>query len=751
VVVTGLSALSYSAGRNFEQLAQAQNHAQTVAHGISGLLILTHEYALHGEARAAYQWHKSLGHLLEMLGEQQSADPATIEQVRSLDELFSQLESSKGNEKLRKQRAETLLGQLLSNTQSLSDQYHESSLKLATLAAASEQTLRYTGFVIPVISLVTLISIFALLMIRVLRPLETMRKAVDAVAQGDVSVRSHTGTRDEFGELSLAFDTMALDLVSQLKQEITERQQIENNLQVLVDERTASLKAVVDTAADGIITIDAFGTILSANLATERLFGYSADELVGRNVSILMPQPYQDAHDSYLSKYHATGQSKIIGKGREEEGLHKDGHQFPIYLAVSKVTLANEIRYTGIVRDITRQKTTEGALIAARDEAVRANRAKSEFLSSMSHELRTPMNAILGFGQLMHYDETLSDQHKDNVGEILNAGKHLLELINEVLDLARIEAGRIDLTIEPVAVCSVVEECLHLIDNLAHKRNIKISHHGLQYAVVRADRTRLKQALLNLLSNAVKYNREGGTVHLDVKQQGADRLRILVTDTGSGIAAHRLPEMFQPFNRLGAEGSNIEGTGIGLTITRRIVEMMSGAVGVDSEIGAGSTFWLELPLESLHEPALQRPATVSATTQRSDTAQQHTVLYIEDNPANLRLVEQIIGQRKNIRLLTAHTPQFGIELAQAYHPDLILLDINMPDMDGYQVLAILKADASLAPIPVVAVTSNAMEHDIERGLAAGFSEYITKPLNVFYFLAMLDDQLDPGNKDNGFL
>jgi CheY-like chemotaxis protein/anti-sigma regulatory factor (Ser/Thr protein kinase) len=254
--------------------------------------------------------------------------------------------------------------------------------------------------------------------------------------------------------------------------------------------------------------------------------------------------------------------------------------------------------------------------------------------------------------------------------------------------------------------------------------------------MVRADRTRLKQVLLNLLSNAIKYNREGGSVRLEVLPQNAERLHIRVTDSGPGIPAERLAELFEPFNRLDAENSAIEGTGIGLTITRRIVEMMGGTVEVESEVGVGSTFWIELPLESAPEfdDAHHPPGTTthSVPALRMDEA-QHLVLYIEDNPSNLRLVAQILGRRPHIHLITAHTPGLGIELALARQPELILLDINMPDMDGYQVLEILKADAATKSIPVIAVTANAMPRDIERGKAAGFADYLTKPLDVKQF------------------
>lgn len=445
-------------------------------------------------------------------------------------------------------------------------------------------------------------------------------------------------------------------------------------------------------------------------------------------------------------KAERSGRHDVVHRIVRPDGTVRHVHE----LAQAQIDAAgNMIRLSGTVQDVTARVEAEQALIAARDEADRANQAKSGFLSSMSHELRTPMNAILGFGQLMEYDTSLPDEHRDNVREILKAGRHLLELINEVLDLSKVESGHIDLSLEPVEVCPIVEDCLGLIGPLADQRAILLSHKGLRGMVVRADRTRLKQALLNLLSNAIKYNRDTGSVRVEVQREGADRLRIRVTDSGPGIPAARLAELFQPFNRLDAEHGDIEGTGIGLTITQRIVEMMGGAVGVESEAGVGSTFWIELPLESPSDIAQDRLGLAGdgARPVQRLGARQHVVLYIEDNPSNIKLVAQILGHRPHIHLLTAHTPELGIELAQSRQPDLILLDINMPGMDGYQVMAVFKADVRLQNIPVAAITANAMPRDIERGRAAGFSEYLTKPIDVAEFIGMLDRCLLPEHKE----
>ncbi|MBU1224226.1 MAG: PAS domain-containing protein [Gammaproteobacteria bacterium] len=470
-----------------------------------------------------------------------------------------------------------------------------------------------------------------------------------------------------------------------------------------------------------------------------RIFGHAPGSFEPR-VEAFHAAVHPDDRDKVReseNRAEQTGRHDVVHRIVRPDGTVRHVHE----LAQMETDAAgNRLRLAGTVQDVTERVEVEQALMALSEEADRANRAKSDFLSSMSHELRTPMNAILGFGQLMEYDAALPEEHQDNVQEILRAGRHLLELINEVLDLAKVESGHIDLSLEPVEVCPIVEECLGLVGPLADQRDIQLSHKGLKGAAVRADRTRLKQALLNLLSNAIKYNRDKGSVHIEIQLEDTDRLRIRVTDSGPGIPAARLAELFQPFNRLVAEYSDIEGTGIGLTITRRIVELMGGSVDVESELGVGSTFWIELPLESA--PASVRTHTgapVDGTVPLPYIeAAQHTVLYIEDNPANIKLVAQILGRRPHIHLLTAHTPELGIELALARRPELILLDINLPGMDGYQVLEIFKADARLKAIPVVAITANAMSRDIERGKAAGFVDYLTKPLNVGHFHRAVD-------------
>lgn len=397
--------------------------------------------------------------------------------------------------------------------------------------------------------------------------------------------------------------------------------------------------------------------------------------------------------------------------------------------AVTRHDDGKAIKMLGIVQDITDRKNTEFALIDAREAAERANQAKSDFLSSMSHELRTPLNAILGFAQILDCDDVLNADQHDNVQEIIKAGRHLLDLINQVLDLAKIEAGQVDLTLEPVLLEELIETCRQLIQPLIDQADltlmIDVPADCAYYA--RADRLRLKQVLINLLSNAVKYNRRGGTVRIAVATAAAPQcLRIEISDTGRGIAPEHLKSLFQPFNRLGLTG--IEGTGIGLSISRRLVEMMGGEIGVRSTLGEGSTFWVELPRHD--EPKDDNIHVSDDHAANPSALTRATLLAIDDNPVNLKLLARIIGRLPEFSFISAHTPEIGLQKATAHRPDVILLDITMPGMDGYQVLATLKGNPALRHIPVIAVTANAMPHDIERGLAAGFHDYLTKPIDL---------------------
>jgi CheY-like chemotaxis protein len=383
-------------------------------------------------------------------------------------------------------------------------------------------------------------------------------------------------------------------------------------------------------------------------------------------------------------------------------------------------------------------------LARARDEAERASRSKSTFLSSMSHELRTPMNAILGFGQLLESDSSqpLTPRQRVYVTEIVRAGAHLLELINEVLDLARIESGKMQVSLEPVHLQPLVADCLSLVQPVAREHGITVAlaSHEACDCWVRADRTRLRQVLLNLLSNAIKYNRDNGEVRLDCSVD-ATSVRISVSDTGPGLSAEQQQRLFQGFERLDAAKASIEGAGIGLALSKQLVELMSGSIGVDSVVGTGSTFWVRL--ERALPAALPVPATVNGPTSAPAPlpTRERTVLYIEDNAVNVLLMEAILAQQPGLRLLTASLPGQGLLMARAEKPDLILLDIQLPGMDGFEVLQRLRGAEATRSIPVIAISANAMRGDLERGREAGFADYLTKPLDIQQVLAAVNRSL----------
>jgi signal transduction histidine kinase/ActR/RegA family two-component response regulator len=377
--------------------------------------------------------------------------------------------------------------------------------------------------------------------------------------------------------------------------------------------------------------------------------------------------------------------------------------------------------------------------------AEKANLAKSSFLSSMSHELRSPLNAILGFAQLMESDSPPPTfTQKESIDQILRAGWHLLQLINEILDLAKIESGQVPMSCEPVLLSEVMLECKSLIEPLAQQRGLHMTLSQLDAAgFVNADRTRLKQVLINLLSNAIKYNFKQGTVDVQCTLSTPGRIRISIKDSGAGLSPEQLSQLFQPFNRLGQEAGGEEGTGIGLVVSKRLVELMGGTIGVESTVGVGSVFWFELI--SIAEPRLpmnEGEVVVLTRLQGPRAVRLHTVLYVEDNPANLKLVEQVVARHPDIHLLTAVNGNSGVEMARTSQPDVILMDINLPGINGFEALKLLREEPITAHIPVIAVSANAMQLDVERGMKAGFFGYITKPIKVDEFMTALDAALE---------
>lgn len=524
--------------------------------------------------------------------------------------------------------------------------------------------------------------------------------------------------------------------------------------------KTGALQNAILTSANfSIIATDEKGIIQLFNVGAERMLGYSAAEVVNK----IKPSDMHDPEEVMArAKSLSLELSATITPGFEalafkaSRGIEdsydltyicKDGSRFPAVVSITALRDDYDalIGYLLIGADNSVRKQIEIELNSAKAIAEKANLAKSDFLSNMSHELRSPLNAILGFAQLMESDpvpQTVSQ--KESTGQILQAGWYLLDLINEILDLALIESGKLLLSQEPMSLDEVLIDCQSMIEPQAQKHGITMNFYNLQEpCFVFADRTRVKQVLINLLSNAIKYNHAGGTVVVDCAVKSAERVRISVTDTGDGLSSEKIEQLFQPFNRLGQENSGEEGTGIGLVMTKRLVELMGGTIGVQSTLGKGSVFWVELARAG--EPLLNESHIEMQKIQVSlaeHNAETRTLLYVEDNPANLKLVEKLVARRPGMRLLSAGEATLGIKIAREQLPEMILMDINLPGISGIRALAILRDDPVTEHIPVVAISANAMPHDISRGLEAGFFRYLTKPIKVDEFMAALDEALE---------
>ncbi|HET9248519.1 MAG TPA: ATP-binding protein [Actinomycetota bacterium] len=498
-----------------------------------------------------------------------------------------------------------------------------------------------------------------------------------------------------------------------------------------------SFQALLDAAPDAMVGVARDGTIVLANGQAETLFGYPAAQLVGSPVELLIPERVKAIHRTHREGYFEEPRTRPMGVGLDLAGLRADGTEFPAEISLSAIETDDGMLALAAIRDITDRKLAEREMHRAREEADRANRAKSDFLSRMSHELRTPLNSVLGFAQLLEMEPLSQTQH-ESVREIIRGGGHLLDLINEILDITRIETGRISLSPEPVDVGLTLTETLQLIRPIADQANVRIREPtGETEVEVRADRQRLKQVLLNLLSNAVKYNREGGEIRIACERRGTSRFRVSVIDTGIGFDEKQLAQLFAPFERLGAEQRGIDGTGLGLALSKGLIETMDGVIGAESTEGVGSTFWFELPMTT--EVVGVDVAEAAATPVR--TGESRTVLYIEDNPANFQLVERMLSYRPHVTLLSAMQGSIGLELARRHQPDLIFLDLHLPDMHGEEVLRQARADERTSDIPVVVISADARGEARMALLAGGAQGFLTKPVSVSLFLETVDQLL----------
>ena len=541
--------------------------------------------------------------------------------------------------------------------------------------------------------------------------------------------------------------------------------QLNTGLQVSEERLAVTLQSI----GDGVITTDAAGRVALLNAVAEQLTGWTQAAAADRPVDEVFRIFNQETRRPAVIPVQETlARGTIQGLANHTVLIARDGRECAIADSCAPIR-GRDGQVIGAVlvfRDVTEEyavqkavrdsesalKLSNGALVTARRAADQANLAKSEFLSSMSHELRSPLNAILGFAQLMETDtEQPTPQQATRISQILQAGWHLLNLINEVLDLAVIESGKVSLSCEAVSLGDVMAQCRSMMEPQARKRGIQMTFPLFENPVfVRADMTRLKQIVINLLSNAIKYNREEGTVMVDCTVSTPERIRISVRDSGAGLSPEKVAQLFQPFNRLGQEAGGVVGTGIGLVVTKRLAELMAGTVGVESTPGTGSVFWCELTATA----APQILAAVGEVTiaGRSSTAAgltERTVLCVEDNPANMELVKQLVGRCPNLRLLTAVNGTLGVELARTARPTVIIMDINLPGINGIEALRILRADPATAHIPVVALSANAMPRDITHGLEAGFFRYITKPIRVADFMDTLNTALGFAEKPVG--
>jgi len=592
---------------------------------------------------------------------------------------------------------------------------------LADLHATTSQLLKLYGGIFALVLVASLLVAFILsnqflhlITTPILRLAGTARTIAD---HNDYSVRAAKVCGDEVGVLTDAFNQM----LAQIQSQDTALRENENKL--------AQAQAIAHL---GYWERDLITDRLMWSSETNRVFGLSPEEDVN-NFARFQELIYPEDRDMVMQ---AIGVALRGGPRYEVEYrvVWPSGEVRFVYSQGDVILdeAGQPRRMFGTVQDVTERKLV--------DEVKRASKAKSEFLSRMSHELRTPLNAILGFGQLLERQKPTEVQRK-RVGYILSAGKHLLDLINEVLDISRIEAGRMQLSLEPVCVADALEETLDLMRPLATERSVQLSASADIDAGVHvlADRQRFKQVLVNLLNNAVKYTPFFGGVAVSYHVPGNEKVRVLVSDTGPGIPAEKLARLFTPFERLGAEQSAIEGTGLGLALSQRLMDAMGGSIGVESAVGKGSTFWIELPLAKSPLERFPRDGTDNGARQPSSEPASRSILYIEDNLSNLALIEQMLAERPGTALLTSMQGKVGLDLARQHTPDLILLDLHLPDLPGWDVLSQLKADSTTRHIPVVVISADATKRQMNRLMSAGAAHYLTKPLDVNKFFQVLDE------------
>lgn len=538
---------------------------------------------------------------------------------------------------------------------------------------------------------------------------------------------------------------------SKVARNVSDRRRSDNALR----ESVSRFEKAIESLQEGVVLHNQDGKIDFCNSSMERILGLTAAQLKGLSATDAQWNIIHDDGSDFAQEDHpaTVSLSQGIAQHGTVMGIHKPSGELT-WISVNSVPLGPSEKPTGVIVtavDITDRRQFEHVLSSNNEElyrakavAEKANLAKSEFLSRMSHELRSPLNAVLGFAQLIESGTPQpSASQMRSIHQILQAGWYLLDMINEILDLSRIESGTVTMSQESVSLSEVLQDCLSMIEPQAQQRGLKMTFpwFGQNHHVL-ADRTRLKQVLLNLLSNAIKYNQAGGSVVVQCVATGNDRLRLSVSNTGAGLTPEQVDQLFQPFNRLGREGGTEQGTGIGLVVTKKMVELMGGAIGAESSVGVGSVFWVEFLVMKAPEPTGIESDPIEQNLPAQDVTRAppppRTLLCVEDNPANLLLIEELIGRRRDLKLLTAIDAELGIKMARAYRPDIILMDINLSGMDGFDALRVLRVAPATAHIPVMALSASATARDIVRGLDAGFFRYLTKPIHVQEFMDSVD-------------
>ena len=759
LVIAGLTtaatfSVTYVAALNVERAMRDVNAAEDFIHSTTELRQVAMETALFHEIRTQDQWRRKISSVsvdLDLMRITTPREATNLESIQKRIELMQTIYPRLIElDPIKKQRA---VASILVVTQEMEDIGHEMIRGNRAEAAVAMRYAQVSAGLAILAMGALIVFVWLLVKRRILRPLRYFEHATQQLAAGNYTHRLNLTQDDEVGDLAAQFDAM----IVRVEKFAVELQRNRDSLAEVVLARTTELskaknvaetlsqyaRSLIEASLDPLVTISPQGKITDVNEASVEATGVPREQLIGTDFSTYFTEPdearsgYKQAfseglvRDYPLAIRHTTGRIMDV---LYNAAVYADanGNVLGVFAAARDITVRK------LLDQVLREKNTE--LERATAAAEKANRGKSDFLSSMSHELRTPLNAILGFAQLLESDSPPpTPAQKRSLEQILSAGWYLLELINEILDLTQIESGMTMLSLETVSLVEVMSECQSMVGPQADKRAIDMTFSPLQSNYyIWADRTRLKQALINLLSNAIKYNRTGGTVILDCTVVAPGSIRISIEDTGVGLNKAQLGQLFQPFNRLGMESGGEEGTGIGLVVTKRLVELMGGTIGVKSTAGVGSIFWIEFKLATAPPLTIEDDGHPSVTRSPiSDDTRQRTLLCVEDNPANLQLIEQLISRRTDLRMLSAADCHTGIEFARAFQPDVILMDINLPGLNGLEAMKILRADPLTSHISIIALSANALPRDIENGLASGFSDYLTKPIRVNEFIHKL--------------